>query len=98
MALAWAMLRQSEILILDEATSSLDLETERQVQRNIDEQRAGLTTIIIAHRLSTVQNADLIYVMDQGLIAEQGTHQELMTRETIYKKLVYLQMNEEEAV
>lgn len=93
LALARALLERSEILILDESTSSLDLETERRVQKRIDELRQGLTTIIIAHRLSTIQNADLIYVMDQGCIAEQGTHDELMAGDTIYKKLVYSQMD-----
>lgn len=92
LALARALLRNSEILILDEATSSLDLETERHVQKQIDELRQGLTTIIIAHRLSTVRNADIIYVMDQGQVAEQGTHEELMAGDTLYRKLVYSQM------
>lgn len=95
LALARALLKRSEILILDESTSSLDLETERRVQKQIDELRSGLTTIIIAHRLSTIQNADLIYVMDQGRIAEQGTHDQLMAGDTIYKKLVYMQMEDE---
>lgn len=65
-ALARALLSDSEILILDEATSALDLETERQVQRHLDEQRKGKTTIVIAHRLSTVIDADVIYVLDGG--------------------------------
>lgn len=96
LALARALLRRSEILILDESTSSLDLETERRVQKQIDELRQGLTTIIIAHRLSTIQNANLIYVMDQGHVAEQGTHEELMAGDTIYKKLVISQKEENE--
>ncbi|WP_127586689.1 ABC transporter ATP-binding protein [Paenibacillus koleovorans] len=95
LALARAIIQRSEILILDESTSSLDLETERQVQKQIDELRAGLTTIIIAHRLSTVENADVIFVMDQGRIAEQGTHAELMASDTLYKKLVFMQMEAE---
>ncbi|MDF2668805.1 MAG: hypothetical protein K0R67_1111 [Paenibacillus sp.] len=94
LALARALLARTEVLILDESTSSLDLETERQVQKQIDELRQGLTTIIIAHRLSTVQNADLIYVMHEGRVAEQGTHNELMRGDTIYKKLVYSQLDE----
>ncbi|MFD0618640.1 ABC transporter ATP-binding protein [Paenibacillus sp. GCM10027629] len=89
LALARALLDHPEILILDEATSALDLETERQVQRSLDEIRQGRTTIIIAHRLSTVMNADLIVVMDQGRVAEQGSHEELMAGDTIYKSLVY---------
>lgn len=97
LALARALLKRSEILILDESTSSLDLETERRVQKMIDEAREGLTTIIIAHRLSTIRNADWIYVMDQGRVAEEGTHDTLMAGDTIYKKLVYAQMEEEAA-
>lgn len=91
MALARSLLDNAEILILDEATSALDLETERQIQKNLDEQRNGLTTIIIAHRLSTIMNADAIYVMDKGQVIEQGTHDELMVGDTIYKSLVYAQ-------
>jgi ABC-type multidrug transport system fused ATPase/permease subunit len=89
LALARAILAEPEVLILDEATSALDLETERQVQQSFDELRDGKTTIIIAHRLSTVQNADIIYVMDNGSIAEAGTHDELMQGDTVYKSLVY---------
>lgn len=88
-ALARAMLCDPEILILDEATSSLDLDTERQIQRSIDELRIGRTTIIIAHRLSTIRNADMIYVMDNGCIAEYGTHDQLITKGGIYLSLVY---------
>lgn len=91
-ALARALLCDPEVLILDEATSALDLETERQIQRNLDDMRQGRTTIIIAHRLSTVQNADLICVMDRGEIAEQGTHMQLMAlQNSLYKRLVLAQ-------
>lgn len=89
LALARAIIANPEVLILDEATSALDLETERQVQCNFDLVREGKTTIVIAHRLSTVQNADIIYVMDSGSIIEQGTHHELMEGNTVYKSLVY---------
>lgn len=89
LALARAIIANPEVLILDEATSALDLETERQVQYNFDLVREGKTTIVIAHRLSTVQNADIIYVMDNGSIVEQGTHDELMEGNTVYKSLVY---------
>lgn len=91
LALARAVLRDTEILILDEATSSLDLETERKVQENLDWLRQGRTTVIIAHRLSTIQNSDLIIVMDQGTVAEQGTHDELMTNDFVYRGLVLKQ-------
>jgi ABC-type multidrug transport system fused ATPase/permease subunit len=89
LALARSIIANPEVLILDEATSALDLETERQVQCNFDLVREGKTTIVIAHRLSTVQNADIIYVMDSGSIIEQGTHDELMEGNTVYKSLVY---------
>ncbi|RZT23836.1 ABC transporter ATP-binding protein [Fictibacillus sp. BK138] len=89
LALARAIIANPEVLILDEATSALDLETERQVQCNFDLVREGKTTIVIAHRLSTVQNADIIYVMDNGSIVEQGTHDKLMQENTVYKSLVY---------
>ncbi|MCT1404123.1 ATP-binding cassette domain-containing protein, partial [Paenibacillus sp. p3-SID867] len=74
-ALARALLADSEILILDEATSALDLETERLVLQQLDILRQGKTTIFIAHRLSTVMNADIIYVLDGGRVEEQGTHE-----------------------
>jgi len=95
LALARALLTNPEVLILDEATSALDLETERQVQRSIDEVRQGKTTIIIAHRLSTVQNADIIYVLDKGTVVEYGSHEELLKNEGIYKKLLYAQISED---
>lgn len=87
-ALARALLADTELLILDEATSSLDLETERTLQRNLDAVRQGRTTIIIAHRLSTIQNAELIYVMDQGRVAAQGTHASLMRSSALYRTMV----------
>lgn len=98
LALARAVLRDSELLILDEATSSLDLETERQVQEALDQLRRGKTTIIIAHRLSTVRNADLIIVMDQGQVAEQGTHEELMAGGRVYRSLVHKEEDQLEDV
>lgn len=91
LAIARALIRDPELLILDETTSSLDLETERQLQGAIDELRAGKTTIIIAHRLSTIRNADAIFVMDQGRVAESGKHDELVSKDSIYKQLVLRQ-------
>ncbi|MBM7566369.1 ABC transporter ATP-binding protein [Paenibacillus sacheonensis] len=88
LALARALLRDPELLILDEATSSLDMETEREIQRALDERRSGKTTVIIAHRLSTIRNADVIYVLDGGIVAEQGTHEELMQLNGRYCGLV----------
>ncbi|MFD2114177.1 ABC transporter ATP-binding protein [Paenibacillus yanchengensis] len=90
-ALARALLSNKEILILDEATSALDLETERQVQANLDAWRKGKTTIIIAHRLSTITNADIIYVLQDGRLVEQGTHQQLIANESVYEQLVSTQ-------
>ncbi len=93
LALARALLTNPEVLILDEATSALDLETERRLQRNIDEVREGKTTIIIAHRLSTIKNADKIFVLDKGTVVEQGSHEELIKYGSIYKELVYAQIS-----
>jgi ATP-binding cassette, subfamily B, bacterial MsbA len=89
--IARAVLKNPPIMILDEATSSLDTESERIVQEAINTLMANRTCIVIAHRLSTVQHADEIIVMDRGQIAERGTHQELMTRGGIYRRLVDMQ-------
>jgi ATP-binding cassette subfamily B protein len=86
-ALARAFLADAPILILDEATSSLDVETERQVQEAMAELKRGRTTIIIAHRLSTIREADRIFVFDAGCIVEQGAHTELLANAGLYAKL-----------
>ena len=91
LSLARALAADPAVLILDEATSALDLETERQIQRNMDELRQGKTTIIIAHRLSTVQNADTIYVFENGKVAEAGSHTELMKNGSVYTSLAHAQ-------
>jgi subfamily B ATP-binding cassette protein MsbA len=90
-AIARALLRDAPILILDEATNALDTESERAVQDALDELMRGRTTICIAHRLSTVQKADLIVVLDQGRIIESGTHEDLMQQRGVYYKLYELQ-------
>lgn len=90
-SIARALLREPELLILDEATSALDSENERQLQQTLDQVLRNHTSIVIAHRLSTVVNADRIVVLDGGRIVEQGTHHELMTRSGRYKQLVELQ-------
>ncbi|WP_054957932.1 ABC transporter ATP-binding protein [Paenibacillus dakarensis] len=91
-ALARALLSDSEILILDEATSALDLETERLVQQQLDILRKNKTTIIIAHRLTTVMNADIIYVLDGGCVEEQGTHERLLERGKVYAQLALAEL------
>ncbi len=90
-SIARAILKNAPILVLDEATSSLDNESERMVQAALDELMKGRTTFCIAHRLSTVQNANLILVLDQGRIVETGGHDELLARGGIYSKLHRLQ-------
>jgi ATP-binding cassette, subfamily B, bacterial len=87
-AIARTVLRNPPILVLDEATSSLDTETERQVQEALDRLAEGRTTIAIAHRLSTVQDADQIVVLDRGRIVERGTHDELVELGGRYAQLV----------
>ena len=82
---------RNKILLLDEATSSLDTESEKLVQDALFKLMANRTSLVVAHRLSTIQSADLIVVMHKGKIAERGTHCELIAKKGIYKKLVDLQ-------
>ncbi|XP_030879928.1 ATP-dependent translocase ABCB1 isoform X3 [Leptonychotes weddellii] len=90
-AIARALVRNPKILLLDEATSALDTESEAVVQVALDKARKGRTTIVIAHRLSTVRNADVIAGFDDGVIVEKGSHDELMKEKGIYFKLVTMQ-------
>jgi ATP-binding cassette, subfamily B, bacterial MsbA len=95
-AIARAMLKNAPILLLDEATSALDTESERQVQTALRHLMRGRTTLVIAHRLSTVIDADLIYVVDHGRIAERGNHAELLHKGGAYARLYALQFAEQD--
>ncbi len=94
-AIARALLRDTPILLLDEATSALDAKSESIVQAALEKLSEGRTTLVIAHRLSTVRGADKIIVMDQGMVVDQGTHQDLIKRDGVYKNLYRLQFSEE---
>ena len=93
-AIARAILRDTPVLLLDEATSALDAESERLVQSAIDNMAVGRTTIIIAHRLATVKNADRILVFDEGRIVAEGTHRELVEQGGLYARLAKLQFTQ----
>ena len=90
-AIARALLKDAPILILDEATSALDTEAERHIQAALAQLVRNRTTFIIAHRLSTVEQADRIIVLDAGAIVESGTHAQLLAREGLYSQLHRLQ-------
>ncbi|GGX11935.1 lipid A export ATP-binding/permease protein MsbA [Pigmentiphaga litoralis] len=94
LAIARALIKNAPILILDEATSALDNESERQVQASLERLMKGRTTLVIAHRLSTVQNADRIVVLDQGRIVEEGAHAQLMEKNGLYASLYRMQFHD----
>jgi ATP-binding cassette, subfamily B, bacterial len=92
-AIARAMLKNAPLLLLDEATSALDAQSEHMVQAALDQAMIGRTTLVIAHRLATVQRADVIWVLDRGRLVEQGTHAQLLTRGGLYASLAALQFS-----
>jgi subfamily B ATP-binding cassette protein MsbA len=94
LSIARALLKNPEVLILDEATSSLDAESEKLVQEALNTLMHTRTSLVIAHRLSTIRNADLIMVINDGKIIEQGNHHDLLTKDGFYKKLISLQSEE----
>jgi ATP-binding cassette subfamily B protein len=94
-AIARAILKDAPILLLDEATSALDAESERAVQEALDRLMQGRTTLVIAHRLATIRSADRILVLDQGRIAEDGTHDSLLAKGGLYARLARLQFTTE---
>jgi subfamily B ATP-binding cassette protein MsbA len=96
LAIARALLKNAPILILDEATSALDTESEREVQKAIENLIQGRTTLVIAHRLSTIRNADRILVMQEGRIVEQGSHDTLYDANGVYRMLYDMQFREEQ--
>ena len=105
MAIARALLRDPQLLLLDEATSALDAESEHLVQQALEsliqsptKEGKKRTVLVIAHRLSTIQKADCVVVVQDGIVEEQGTHQELMSRKGVYRQLVSRQLDLSEAI
>ena len=98
LALARALLKDAPVLILDEATSALDTESERYIQRALDTVMKNRTTLVVAHRLSTIENADVILVMDKGVIVEKGNHKQLISKGGAYAKLHGMQFEENKSL
>jgi len=98
LSIARAALAQPRVLILDEATSSVDTRTERQIQAALEQLLAGRTSFVIAHRLSTIRNADQVLVLVQGEIVERGRHEELLAKRGVYYDLYMSQFKRQESV
>lgn len=96
-SIARVMLVSPPILILDEATSNIDTMTERRIQKAFDRMMEGRTSFVVAHRLSTIKEADVILMMDAGRVLEQGTHEELLAKDGAYAKLYRSQFEGDEA-
>jgi ABC-type multidrug transport system fused ATPase/permease subunit len=88
LSIARALIRKPRLILLDEATSNLDSETERNIQEIFEKTGMGRTMIVVAHRLATVQNADVIFVMSEGRVVEQGNHKELLRKKGVYWQMV----------
>ena len=97
-AIARALYQDPAVLVLDEATSHVDNETEARIQRSLAELSGGVTTLVVAHRLSTVTDADRILVLDDGAVAERGTHEELLDRDGLYANLWRVQVGDVESL
>ena len=93
LSIARAMLKKSKIILLDEATSSLDAETEEKIQNAVNHLTKGRTTLVIAHRLSTVINSNKIYVIEKGKVVGEGKHNELLNKSEIYKNFYQKQLS-----
>ena len=94
LSIARAFLKKSKIILLDEATSSLDSETEEKIQSALNKLILNKTTIVIAHRLSTILNSDKIYVVDQGKIIDTGNHKDLLSSSNVYKNFYERQIKQ----
>ena len=94
LSIARAFLKDSKIILLDEATSSLDSETEEKIQKALEKLTSNKTTIVIAHRLSTILNSNKIYVLDKGVVVDEGKHDELLKNSEIYKNFYNRQIKE----
>ena len=96
-AIARAILKNAPVLILDEATSHLDAISEATVRDALNRLKSGRTTVVMAHRLSTIRDADIILVLDRGLVVEKGTHDQLLARGGLYAQLVSTQVQGQRA-